>query len=315
MRPCLRIEAMARKKKSPRARAKAAQASKSARAQRGGRYAHESQAPKAWYKRLFRKRRSQKKRHKEPFGQRVRTWWRDTRTWIKQHRALLGKILLGIVLAFVAGLIYAFFIRDHVATERPVSAYPGTVIPYKAATDADGDGVDDQADILAGALAYVQTHPKYKSEYAAGGYPTDGTGVCTDVVAQAFKAAGYDLRELVNADITAHPDAYPQVSTPDKDIDFRRVANLHTWLQRHAQSLPTNPLYIDQWQGGDVVVFKDHIGIVSDRRNETGIPYVIHHEGVWQDNFEQDILGRRREIVGHYRYPGVAPAAQTAAAQ
>ena len=45
--------------------------------------------------------------------------------------------------------------------------------------DADGDGVDDQTDVLDNALAYVDTRPKYKSRYYQTGYPDDGYGVCT----------------------------------------------------------------------------------------------------------------------------------------
>lgn len=51
---------------------------------------------------------------------------------------------------------------------------------------------------------------------------------------------------------------------------------------------------MEQWQGGDIVIFEKHIGIVSDRRNWDGVPYVIHHNDPWQTAYEQD-------IVGHYR--------------
>ena len=83
---------------------------------------------------------------------------------------------------------------------------------------------------LQGALAYVNTKPKYKSKYYENGYPDDGYGVCTDVVAFAMKAAGYDLKALVEKDIKEHPDAY-EVAQPDADIDFRRVKNLQIFLK------------------------------------------------------------------------------------
>ena len=54
------------------------------------------------------------------------------------------------------------------------------------------------------------------------------------------------------------------------------------------------------WQGGDIVIFKNHIGIISDRRNKNGIPYVIHH-CPWQFRYEENILERRKDIIGHYR--------------
>ncbi len=48
------------------------------------------------------------------------------------------------------------------------------------------------------------------------------------------------------------------------------------------------------------MVFKGHIGIVSDRRNENGVPYLIHHANPYQGNYEEDVL-EKYEILGHYR--------------
>lgn len=53
---------------------------------------------------------------------------------------------------------------------------------------------------------------------------------------------------------------------------------------------------MEQWQGGDIVIFEKHIGIVSDRRNWDGVPYVIHHNDPWQTAYEQDILEKRRTL-------------------
>ena len=178
--------------------------------------------------------------------------------------------------------------------------YEGNISQLHSQTDADGDGLDDQADILQSALAYVSTRPKYQSKYYSTGYPNDGYGVCTDVVASALRGAGYNLMTLVNEDITANPDAYG-ISQPDINIDFRRVKNLQVYFERNATSLTTNISQIEQWLGGDIVVFNNHIGIVSDRRNATGVPYVIHHNSPWQKTYEEDILETRNDIVGHYR--------------
>jgi uncharacterized protein YijF (DUF1287 family) len=166
--------------------------------------------------------------------------------------------------------------------------------------DMDQDGVDDQTDILAGAVSYVETHPKYKSRYYAGGYPDDGYGTCTDVVANAMRSAGYDLMELVQEDIQKNPTNY-DIDVPDANIDFRRVRNLNVYFKDTAQSLTTDVTKIEDWQGGDIVVFQNHIGIVSDRRNQKGIPYVIHHAGPFQLHYEEDILASRNDIIGHYR--------------
>lgn len=118
---------------------------------------------------------------------------------------------------------------------RPEDDYKGKIPQLHSSEDRDDDGVDDQLDILNGALAYVSTHPKYKSRYYENGYPDDNYGVCTDVVAYALKYAGYDLQVLVDADIRVHPQDY-MVAEPDANIDFRRVRNLNIFF--HTQQLP-----------------------------------------------------------------------------
>lgn len=171
---------------------------------------------------------------------------------------------------------------------------------YKSSVDKDRDGVDDQTDILENAKNYIATKPKYKSKYYETGYPSDEYGVCTDVVAQALLHAGYDLMELVNEDIKENREVYA-TQTIDKRIDFRRVVNLNVFFKRNAITLTTDITKIDSWQGGDVVVFEHHIGIVSDKRNKRGVPFVIHHANPYQINYEEDILEHRDDIIAHYR--------------
>ena len=83
----------------------------------------------------------------------------------------------------------------------------------------------------------------------------------------------------MDADIAAYPEAYPHITTPDPNIDFRRVNTLDTFFRRHAQVLTCDLSDGQQWQPGDIVVFGDrvHIGLCSDRRNRQGIPFLIHH--------------------------------------
>ncbi len=172
---------------------------------------------------------------------------------------------------------------------------------YISPNDRDGDGVDDQTDILENVRAYVATNPKYKSKYYSGGYPDDEYGVCTDVIAQGLLGAGYDLRELVDSDRHAHPEDYADEPI-DKNIDFRRVRNQLVYFKRYATELTTDIAEIAEWQGGDIVVFDGHIGIVSDKRNKDGIPFVIHNGSAFQSSYEQDILEKRKsEIIGHFR--------------
>ena len=128
----------------------------------------------------------------------------------------------------------------------------------------------------------------------------DGDGVCTDVVAKALLGAGYDLMTLVADDIATNPNDY-DILEPDRNIDFRRVKNLKVFFRNHAISLTLDVNDIEEWLGGDIVIFKQHIGIVSDRRNKNGIPYVIHHNDPMQKSYEEDVLEKRSDIVGHYR--------------
>ena len=115
-----------------------------------------------------------------------------------------------------------------------------------------------------------------------------------------LKKSGYDLRELVDKDIRKNSKDY-DIDEPDKNIDFRRVKNLRIYFEHTATSLTMDVNDIEQWQGGDIVVFKNHIGVISDRRNVEGVPYVIHHNDPYQKNYEEDILQERTDIVGHFR--------------
>ena len=166
--------------------------------------------------------------------------------------------------------------------------------------DDSSENSDRENAILKGVRGYIQTKPKYKSKYYSGGYPDDGFGVCTDVVAFGMKNAGLDLRELVNADIEENGADYG-IDVPDKNIDFRRVKNLKVYFEHTAESLTTDINKTDEWQGGDIVVFKNHIGVISDKRNKHGVPYVIHHIRPNQKHYEEDILRKRHDIVGHFR--------------
>ena len=171
---------------------------------------------------------------------------------------------------------------------------------YKSKIDKDKDGIDDQTDILNNTREYIKTKPKYKSKYYETGYPNDEYGVCTDVVANALKNAGYDLMELVNEDIKNNRQNY-DIETIDKNIDFRRVKNLKIFFKNNSINLTTDINKIEEWQGGDIIIFENHIGIVSDKRNKKGIPFIIHNQSPYQSNYEEDILENRKDIVGHYR--------------
>lgn len=173
---------------------------------------------------------------------------------------------------------------------------------YVSNIDKDNDGIDDQTDILNNVRNYISKNPKYKSKYYETGYPNDEYGVCTDVVAFGLKDAGYDLMELVNEDIHNNREKY-NIETVDKNIDFRRVRNLDIYFRNNHIALTTDLSQIKEWQGGDIIVFKDHIGIISDKRNKKGIPLLIHHANPLQVSYEEDVLELYGQdyIIGHYR--------------
>ena len=171
-------------------------------------------------------------------------------------------------------------------------------------TDYDNDEIDDYTDILQGAKIEAGNKPTYKSAYYSGGYPPDNEGVCTDVIWRALKNAGYSLKDMVDEDIKKNIDKYPRVDgKPDSNIDFRRVPNLKVYFERNQINLTTDLSKIEEWQPGDIVVFgSSHIGIISDKRNKKGIPYLLHNGG--QPLREEDILevyNKYEPITGHYR--------------
>ena len=210
------------------------------------------------------------------------------------------RIVLIILVLFIIILTYVLY-RCNIIPHKKYTNEDFNISTYTSTIDKDADGIDDQTDILNNAFDYVATNPKYKSKYYATGYPNDEYGVCTDVVAIALKNAGYDLQELINEDVKEDQEAY-EIEVIDKNIDFRRVENLNIYLKRHALSLTTYIHKIMEWQGGDIVVFKGHIGVISDYRNARGVPFVLHHAHPYQRDYEEDILElEQKKIIGHYR--------------
>ena len=207
-------------------------------------------------------------------------------------------VIFIIISVILVALLYFFNTIPH----KQYSNSDFDIETYISSVDKDNDGIDDQTDILNNVRTYIAKKPKYKSKYYETGYPNDEYGVCTDVVANGLKDAGYDLKELVNEDIINNKEKY-NIEVIDKNIDFRRVRNLDVYLKNNSISLTKDLSQIEEWQGGDIIVFKDHIGIISDKRNKKGIPFLIHHANPIQVNYEEDVLELYGQdyIIGHYR--------------
>ena len=208
-------------------------------------------------------------------------------------------IVTNFLIILIIVVLYALY-RFNYIPHKKYTNEDFNIKTYISKTDKDNDGIDDQTDILNNVRDYIKTNPKYKSKYYATGYPNDEYGVCTDVIAFGLKGAGYDLMNLVNEHIKTNRNLY-DIDVIDKNIDFRRVQNLKVYLDNNAIALTNDINKIKEWQGGDIVVFKNHIGIVSDKRNKKGVPFIIHHANPYQRYYEEDILEYRNNIIGHYR--------------
>ena len=215
-----------------------------------------------------------------------------------QKRKLI--IILSVIFILLIFLIIYFLYALNIIPHRKYTNKDFGIETYISLVDKDNDGIDDQTDIINNTRKYIKTKPKYQSKYYATGYPDDEYGVCTDVVAFSLKDSGYDLMDLVYNHVKENRELY-NIDTIDKNIDFRRVVNLDVYFKNTAIVLTNDINKIEEWQGGDIVVFKKHIGIVSDKRNKNGVPFIIHHANPYQVHYEEDILEQRDDIIGHYR--------------
>jgi uncharacterized protein YijF (DUF1287 family) len=170
-----------------------------------------------------------------------------------------------------------------------------------------GDGLAAAA--LAHSHETVTFDPSYyKINYPGGDVPS-GKGVAADVVVRSLRKMGVDLQVLVHDDMTQHFRLYPQLwnaSSPDTNIDHRRVPNLQRFFERKCETLSVTRNPAD-FLPGDIVVWslanaEMHIGIVvpgpGDRAGE---PWVVHNMGtgvIWENVLFDYIIHR------HFRFPG-----------
>ena len=203
-------------------------------------------------------------------------------------------LVLILVLVFIALKKFNYwpFNKSYTASDFNIEV-------IKSDEDYDHDGIDDYTDILNGARGFISMKPKYKSKYYAGGYPDDDYYVCTDLFWYALKNAGYDFKKMIDQDISDNNSDY-DIDVIDSNIDFRRVRNIKVFLDKYASVLTNDINKYEEFQPGDIVIYnKSHIAIVSDKRNSSKIPYILHHDGSYA--YEEDKLNWG-EIIGHYRF-------------
>jgi uncharacterized protein len=146
----------------------------------------------------------------------------------------------------------------------------------------------------------------FRIQYPNGDVPSD-KGVCTDVVIRAYRKLGIDLQRLVHEDMKENFNLYPKhwgLSSPDKNIDHRRVPNLMTFFSRFGQTLPKSTNSQD-YKPGDIVCWNlwggvNHIGLVVNKKSEDGLRYLVIHN-IGSGQVIEDILFEWK-IIGHYRY-------------
>ncbi len=170
--------------------------------------------------------------------------------------------------------------------------------------DRDDDGIPDPLDVLIGAKKTVLNAADYTEGYVAIAYPNGDVpramGVCTDVIVRAVRNAGLDLQKALHDDLRKAPRAYPMVKgSGNANIDHRRVATLLPYFKRHWEPHtaklddPNDPL-----RPGDVIFMDtfpsrsgpDHIGIISDRIGDHGLPLVINNWTNGTTTAEMDLL-------------------------
>jgi len=215
---------------------------------------------------------------------------------------------LKVLISFFIIIIILIYIHVQIELNSYLKVSNITVI-----SDIDKDWVNDIDDILQWARKEVKNKTNYMSAYYAGWYPPKNEWVCSDVIRRALQNAGINLKELVDKDIFQNISVYPRTEwKPDSNIDFRRVPNLKIYMERNLYNftkevIPWNVENLQEWQPWDIVVFwkpKDHIAIISDRRNKDGVPYIIHNsaptprEDDWLVYWATEVS----PIVGHFRW-------------
>lgn len=169
------------------------------------------------------------------------------------------------------------------------------------------------SELEAAALARTFDRVTYDGSYIQISYPNGDIpshiGVCSDVVIRSYRKIGIDLQELLHEDMRENFSSYPSkriwgLSSPDTNIDHRRVPNLQLFFSRHGTELQITANGQD-YNAGELVTWMlpgnlPHIGIVTSRKSSDGKrPLIVHNIG--QGPVLEDMLFSYK-ITGHYQY-------------
>lgn len=146
--------------------------------------------------------------------------------------------------------------------------------------------------------------------YSNGWFPPPDTGVCSDVIWRAFDLMDINLKSQIDEHMKKFPNLYQD--NFDSNINFRRVKNLKIYFDNNFKKLPNemisgNGNNLVEWQPGDIIIFDAtppknlwHIAIISDKRDESGVPFMLDNHGYWVGE-TMTPLDWKASIVGHYR--------------
>ncbi|AAK23360.1 DUF1287 domain-containing protein [Caulobacter vibrioides] len=173
--------------------------------------------------------------------------------------------------------------------------------------------------LAAAARAQIGVTVTYDASYRSIGYPNGDvlrtSGVCSDVLIRAARDAwDIDLQQRVHEDMKAAFDAYPSrrewgLTSPDANIDHRRVLNLEAFLARQKARLPLPAPRLlggdafDAVAPGDILTWRlaggrPHLGIAVSGPEQVR---VAHNVG---DGVREEPLWRFKlhKPAGHYRW-------------
>jgi uncharacterized protein YijF (DUF1287 family) len=212
-------------------------------------------------------------------------------------------IVIALVMAFWFGRPLVPFIK---AAQVGASAEQATLlISSLEGSKSFGDRLAASALLHSGnSISYDPSY--YKIAYPDGDVPAN-KGVAADVIVRCYRAMATDLQVLVHEDMAENFRGYPGLwgaTSPDTNIDHRRVANLQRFLEHKGDVLTPSRVATD-YQPGDLVVWElgnaeKHIGIiVPGPGNRAGEMWVVHNmgAGVKWENILFDY-----SIQSHFRF-------------
>jgi len=208
------------------------------------------------------------------------------------------------------GALFAPKLAARLRVVKSVLAFIAALVGVLAGPVRAGD---PGASLAAAAIERTQHRVVYDAAYEQIAYPMGDValdrGVCSDVIVRSMRKLGLDLQALMHEDMRVAFSAYPTswgLSSPDANIDHRRVPNIETFLTRSNMELPPSADPAD-YRPGDIIAwnlkgdrggFLAHIGIVTAEVGPSGAPMVVHNIGAGPH--KEDVLFSW-PMTGRYR--------------